>query len=218
VSRLDTVGVGSDISALIDLVRDEADRDWSREHASKVRLGMTQKRAEGARLGRPAKPFSRDEMILISRLRAEGKGWRRCAIILSEARAAGVDDSNERRRLTVSHSHVRRAVQAEDVWLRSAVSTASVHDELLRETLFHEPMLHLIAWLADRARKFLSERTKAGLAIAIRNGKRLGRPRVRIDLDTARALLSTGFSCRSVARQIGAAEATLRRALARTDR
>jgi putative DNA-invertase from lambdoid prophage Rac len=86
-------------------------------------------------------------------------------------------------------------------------------------------LVAIFSWVAEQERTQLIARTKAGLATARRKGKRLGRPRAerrhadqrgpRLDVDVARAILATGVSCREAARQIGASEATLRRALAR---
>ena len=49
---------------------------------------------------------------LVQTLRAEGKGWRRCALAISEVRGAfRVADPERRRKLAVSHSHVRRQTE-----------------------------------------------------------------------------------------------------------
>jgi DNA invertase Pin-like site-specific DNA recombinase len=87
-------------------------------------------------------------------------------------------------------------------------------------------LLAIFGWCAEQERARLIERTKAGLATARRRGKRLGRPRAerrhldqkgaRLDVDAARALIAAGASCRAAARQLGASEATVRRALHRT--
>jgi hypothetical protein len=51
-------------------------------------------------------------LALVAKLRAEGQGWRRCALAVSEARGAfRVADPEKRRKLTVSHSHIRRAIE-----------------------------------------------------------------------------------------------------------
>jgi putative DNA-invertase from lambdoid prophage Rac len=86
-------------------------------------------------------------------------------------------------------------------------------------------LIAIFSWCAEQERARLIERTNAGLATARRRGKRLGRPRAerrhadqrgaRLDLDAARALIAAGASRRAAARQLGASEATLRRALAR---
>jgi len=104
---------GSMVGAVTDALHAEGAAAWVRAHASKVRSGMARKRAEGARFGRPAKPLSATELALVAQLRAEGKGWRRCALAVSEARGAfRLADPERRRKVTVSYSHVRRQFEA----------------------------------------------------------------------------------------------------------
>jgi DNA invertase Pin-like site-specific DNA recombinase len=74
-------------------------------------------------------------------------------------------------------------------------------------------MLHLVAAFAEFERAVLIERVRAGLAVARRKGKRLGRPRVRVDVDRARELRAQGMPLRAVARSVGCGVATLCRAL-----
>ena len=82
---------------------------WTEAHKSKVRSGMARKKAAGARFGRPPKDLSAEELALVAKLRAEGKGWRRCAHEVSEGRGAfRIADPKRSKQLRVSHSHVRR--------------------------------------------------------------------------------------------------------------
>jgi putative DNA-invertase from lambdoid prophage Rac len=75
-------------------------------------------------------------------------------------------------------------------------------------------LIAIFSWQAEQERARLIERTKAGLATARRKGKRLGRPKKRIDLDEARKLLADTGSVRAVARAMKLGLATLQRALA----
>ncbi|MCL2448608.1 MAG: recombinase family protein [Polyangiaceae bacterium] len=59
----------------------------------------------------------------------------------------------------------------------------------------------------------LRENTRAGLAVAKRKGKRLGRPRRRIDVDEARRLVAGGMSVRGAARAMAVPLRTVQRAL-----
>ena len=54
--------------------------------------------------------------------------------------------------------------------------------------------LHILAALAEFEREMISERTRAGMAAAQRNGKRLGRPPklTAAQLDPVRALFGSG--------------------------
>lgn len=88
-------------------------RQWIKEHSSKVRSGMAKARKDHKPIGRPAKPLSSAEVELVESMRAEGEGWRSIAHAVSTARGAfKVTDPAKRRALTVSHSHVRRALQS----------------------------------------------------------------------------------------------------------
>jgi DNA invertase Pin-like site-specific DNA recombinase len=73
----------------------------------------------------------------------------------------------------------------------------------------------VLAAVAEFERELIRERVLAGLARARASGAKLGRPRAQLDLARARQLLARGLSQRAVARQLGAAQATLRRQLAR---
>jgi DNA invertase Pin-like site-specific DNA recombinase len=74
-------------------------------------------------------------------------------------------------------------------------------------------MLHLVSAFAEFERAVLIERVKAGLAVARRKGKKIGRPRVRFDIDRARELRGQGSSLRTIAREMKVGVATLCRAL-----
>ncbi len=75
---------------------------------------------------------------------------------------------------------------------------------------------HMLAALAEFERELISERTKAGMEAARRNGKHIGRP-YKLgpdDIAKARALIDSGRATRkAVAAHLGVNVATLRRAL-----
>ncbi len=75
-------------------------------------------------------------------------------------------------------------------------------------------MLHLVSAFAEFERAVLVERVRAGLAVARRRGARIGRPRVRVDLERAHELRAKGMTVRQVARELKIGAATLCRALA----
>lgn len=74
-------------------------------------------------------------------------------------------------------------------------------------------LVAVLSWVAEFERARLIERTRAGLARARREGKRLGRPRVVIDVPRARRLRGEGRSIRDVARVLGVSRSVLGRAL-----
>jgi DNA invertase Pin-like site-specific DNA recombinase len=76
-------------------------------------------------------------------------------------------------------------------------------------------LLHLVSAMAEFERSILIERTKAGLAAAIRRGVKVGRPRARVDLDRVRELREAGKTYRQIAVELGIGPGTIYRALAR---
>jgi putative DNA-invertase from lambdoid prophage Rac len=59
----------------------------------------------------------------------------------------------------------------------------------------------------------LSERTRAGLERARREGKTLGRPKADVDAHEIRLLRERGLSWGAISRELGVARATCQRAL-----
>jgi DNA invertase Pin-like site-specific DNA recombinase len=72
---------------------------------------------------------------------------------------------------------------------------------------------HVVAAVAELERELIREITRAGIAAARRKGAHVGRPRAKIDLILAKALMASGQSFRQAARILGIGTATLFRAL-----
>ena len=66
-----------------------------------------------------------------------------------------------------------------------------------------ELMLAIAAWIAKQERLRISERTKAGLERARREGRTAGRPTLIWDRERARSLRNAGLSIRAIAGQLG---------------
>ncbi len=94
------------------------------------------------------------------------------------------------------------------------VEFVSVQDGIDTSTAAGRMVFGVIASLAEFERELIVERVKAGMAAAHRRGRRAGRPRVRVDVVRARALLAEGVSLRQIAVKLGVGGATVRRALA----
>ncbi|HEX7075533.1 MAG TPA: recombinase family protein [Hyphomicrobiaceae bacterium] len=73
----------------------------------------------------------------------------------------------------------------------------------------------IFAALAEFERELISERTRAGMAAAKRDGKHVGRPRKLTDaqIEEARAAVASGQARKAVAARLGVDAITLRRAL-----
>lgn len=78
--------------------------------------------------------------------------------------------------------------------------------------IFRDAVISIMATLAKQERVRISERTKAGLERARRDGKTLGRPRVAVNAGEIRQLRAQGLSWSAVAAQTGVARATCQRA------
>lgn len=81
---------------------------------------------------------------------------------------------------------------------------------------FKDVVVSLMATLAKQERLRISERTRAGLNRARREGKVLGRPRVDVDVAKVRKLQAGGMALRGIADKTGWSLSSIMRALANT--
>jgi DNA invertase Pin-like site-specific DNA recombinase len=94
------------------------------------------------------------------------------------------------------------------------VQWRSLTEQYLDSTgMFREAVISILAVVAKQERVRLSERTKAGLERARKQGKVLGRPRAQVDADQIRAMRERGLSWDAIGRHTGLARATCQRAL-----
>ena len=75
-------------------------------------------------------------------------------------------------------------------------------------------VLSVLAAVAKQERLMISERTRAGLRRAVRQGKVLGRPKTKVNVERARAMQQDGMGLRPIAAKLGCSVNTLRHALA----
>lgn len=75
--------------------------------------------------------------------------------------------------------------------------------------IMRDVVISIMATLAKQERLVLSERTKAGLQRARKNGTVLGAKRIPIDIGRVRSRLAAGHSLRRVARELGISPGTL---------
>jgi DNA invertase Pin-like site-specific DNA recombinase len=80
--------------------------------------------------------------------------------------------------------------------------------------IFKDAVIGILAVIAKQERVRLSERTKAGLAIARSKGRRIGRPRLRVQPAEIARLKAQGHSLRAIGRQLGIGDGSVRRLLA----
>lgn len=79
--------------------------------------------------------------------------------------------------------------------------------------VWKDMIISVLSAIARQERLRLSERTKAGLERARRQGKILGRPRIQVNADHIKALRSGGFSWAAIAQQTGISRTSAQRAL-----
>ncbi len=101
--------------------------------------------------------------------------------------------------------HVKRLVS-------DGVQFVSFTEEHFRTTgPAGELMLAVAAWIAKQERIRISERTRAGLQRAVREGKTLGRPKVVCDRYGVRELRTQGLSLGKIATQLNLPKTTVAR-------
>jgi len=185
-----------------------------------------------------------DEQLQLDELReyAARRGW----LVLAEYVDHGVSGTKDSRvHLDALMKHVRRGgVDAVLVWKFSRFARSvrhlvaaleefksfgldfvSVSEQIDTTTAIGRMTFTIIAAIDEFFVDTLRENTRAGLAVARRRGKRIGRPPAerrtnkhkgkRLDVEQAAALIASGASRREAARRLGVPEATLRRAMAR---
>jgi DNA invertase Pin-like site-specific DNA recombinase len=83
------------------------------------------------------------------------------------------------------------------------VAFTSLRDSLDFTTPSGKLQFHVLAAVAEFERALISERVRAGMRIAIRKGKRCGRPRTEVDADRIRELRASGASWTEIANRLG---------------
>src|SRR6267378_5081465 len=77
--------------------------------------------------------------------------------------------------------------------------------------IFKDAVIGILAVIAKQERVRLSERTKAGLAIARSKGRQIGRPRLQVKTAEIASLKARGLSQRAIGRELGISEGSVRR-------
>jgi DNA invertase Pin-like site-specific DNA recombinase len=107
-------------------------------------------------------------------------------------------------------------VEVIDALRQAGIGFRSLQEQIDTTSAGGRFYLHILAALAEFEREMISERTKAGMAAARRNGKHIGRPRKLTDAQIVRAqaMIDSGGKTRaSVAAMLDVDVTTLRRAL-----
>ena len=74
-------------------------------------------------------------------------------------------------------------------------------------------LVAILSWVAEEERRQIASRSKLGVERARREGKRIGRPAIEVDVARALRLREEGLSIRDVAAKLGVKKTTVHRAL-----
>ncbi len=108
---------------------------------------------------------------------------------------------------------LRHLVTALDEFRALGVDFLSHQEAVDTSTPVGRMLFQVIGAMAEFERELIRERVIAGLKQAKAKGKKLGRPRVAIDLPAARALRAGGLSYQAVASRLGVSVGTVHAAL-----
>src|ERR1700686_610154 len=77
--------------------------------------------------------------------------------------------------------------------------------------MFRDAVISILAVIAKQERVRLSERTRAGIAVARSRGAKLGRPRLKVQASEIARLRAQGLSLRAIGRELHISEGSVRR-------
>jgi DNA invertase Pin-like site-specific DNA recombinase len=106
---------------------------------------------------------------------------------------------------------LRQLVNALDDFRSLGIQFVRLHEGVDTSTPNGRLVFGIFASIAEFERELIRDRVRSGLAAARAKGRRLGRPRVSIDLDQVDAMRGEGCSWLEIGRRLGISEATVRR-------
>jgi DNA invertase Pin-like site-specific DNA recombinase len=112
---------------------------------------------------------------------------------------------------------VKHLVTALETFRSMKVHFISLQEQFDTGTPIGQAMFTIIGAMAQLERDIIRERVTAGLERAKARGRKLGRPRVQVNVESIRALLEAGYSLGAIATKLRCSRPTLRRRL-RADR
>jgi DNA invertase Pin-like site-specific DNA recombinase len=206
-----------------------AKRDFPKSKSDNV-FGQARKSAKMFRAGLYARVSTNDQQTLSMQSRAmreyaARRGWS----IAVQVREVGSSAAKREAREKLLESARRREIDVVLVWRLDrwgrlatlqelehlGVGFVSLTEALDLTTPAGRAMAGLLAIFAEFEREILRERTKAGLAQARQNGKRLGRPMTAgLQASAIRKLHRAGASKSEIARRLDVGRTSVRRILA----
>ncbi len=98
---------------------------------------------------------------------------------------------------------VRHLVEVLELFRHLSVDFISLREQIDTASPLGAAVFTIIAAIAQLERSLIVERVKAGLRRARAEGKRLGRPRLRVDVRRLESVASRGLPVRVAARELG---------------
>ena len=98
---------------------------------------------------------------------------------------------------------VRHLVEALDLFHHLGVEFISLREHVDTGSALGQAIFTIIAAIAQLERSLIVERVKAGLRRARAEGKRLGRPRLRVDVRHLERIVEQGLPVRAAAKELG---------------
>ena len=108
---------------------------------------------------------------------------------------------------------LRQLVNALEEFRALGIDFVSLHEGVDTSTPNGRLVFGIFASIAEFERELIRDRVRSGLASAKSKGKRLGRPRVNLDLKRIVNLRSGGASWATIGTALGVGEGTVRRAV-----
>lgn len=106
---------------------------------------------------------------------------------------------------------LRQLVNALEEFRSLQIDFISLHEGVDTSTPNGRLVFGIFASIAEFERELIRDRVRSGLAAAKARGRRLGRPRVVLDVTKIASLRASGASWRAISRQIGISARTVRR-------
>jgi DNA invertase Pin-like site-specific DNA recombinase len=106
---------------------------------------------------------------------------------------------------------LRHLVNALEDFRALGIDFVSLHEGVDTSTPNGRLVFGIFASIAEFERELIKSRVRSGLAAARAKGKRLGRPRVAVDIGRLSGLRASGASWRTISAQMGISTQTARR-------
>jgi DNA invertase Pin-like site-specific DNA recombinase len=110
---------------------------------------------------------------------------------------------------------LRQLVNALEEFRSLGIEFVSLHEGVDTSTPNGRLVFGIFASIAEFERELIRDRVRSGLAAAKARGKRLGRPRIAVDVDRVAGLRAQGQSWASISEKLGIGKGTAQRAALR---